>query len=1198
MKTAAEKSSTVSRMPQQQQSSGPFFAKANSGGFFAPAIQPKMRVGQPGDKFEKEADDTADKVMRMPEPAGGSQAGILSRQVDEEQVNKMDNEEVQRQEEEQVQKMEEEEAVQMAEEEEEIQRVEEEESIQRMEEEGLQKMSEEEEHVQRTEKEGEEEIQRMEEEEESVQMMGIDKEEVQRSEEQEIVQKSDKEEVQRQAKEEQVQKMEQEKVQRKGNGTPTVTPSIQSGISNQMTGGQKMGSETQGFMESRFSADFSNVKIHSDNEAAGLSNQLSARAFTYKNHIFFAKNQYQPGTDSGKHLLAHELTHTIQQGASVQRKPTVTTNSPTPQVQRLGISDALDYFADRAYHIPGFRMFTIVLGLNPINMSRVDRSAANILRAIVELIPGGHFITQALETHGVFNDAGAFIERQIATLGMTGSMIRKSIMDFLNSLGWRDIFRLGSVWDRAKRIFTAPISRLISFGKNLVKAVLKMVKDAILRPLAGLAQNTRGYDLIKAILGKDPITGDPYPRTADTIIGGFMKLIGQEEIWNNIKKGNAVARAWAWAQQALAGIMAIVTSIPGRVMATLSSLSWQDVLTVVGIFKKVGGLIFGIVGNFVSWAGRAMWDLLEILFIVVAPGAMPYLKKVKSAFKSILKNPIGFVSNLVKAGKRGFQRFSANIMKHLKKGLLNWLLGSLQGAGIYLPKALSAMEIIKFVFSILNFTWGFIRAKLVKLIGEPAVAALEKGFSVVATLVKEGPAAAWEQIKEMASELKNTFISEIVSFVTTKIVQVAVVKLLSMLNPAGAVIQAIMAIWDSISFFVEKIKQIARVGKTIIDSLANIAKGAIGKAITKVESTLAGMLTLAINFLAKFAKLDKISKVIKNIIDKIRKPISKAVDKVVMWLKNKAKKFIRSAAGVPKDPKERLKVGMQKAVKAVNKFAGKKVGKKLLTPLLGGIKAMYGFQKLEVFEKDKKWWILGEINPKTTTGTKVGVGESSKVLELVGIKLVRRNKTVNDRLLDFDKGKSKGYKFPLQNGTLFIQRIEDLGEERTPTVHLDEEGKLQKGLGKKQTKKLTKDEIMAKYKVSATVADAILARADLAKKFDSVAGNQAHHIIPISALTRSKALQRLVESGWDFNQKINGILLKEGFHGNHPYYTDYAVQQLQNWYTRNKKKTISEIQTFVESTLIPRLTGLISKAKEKYDKGEGNLNDFFRALIA
>ena len=58
-----------------------------------------------------------------------------------------------------------------------------------------------------------------------------------------------------------------------------------------------------------------------------MNNQLSARAFTYQNHIFFSRGQFQPGSSEGKHLLAHELTHTIQQGQAVQRSPQVSTTA-------------------------------------------------------------------------------------------------------------------------------------------------------------------------------------------------------------------------------------------------------------------------------------------------------------------------------------------------------------------------------------------------------------------------------------------------------------------------------------------------------------------------------------------------------------------------------------------------------------------------------------------------------------------------------------------------------------------------------------------------------------------------------------------------------------------------------------------------------------------------------------------------------
>src|SRR4029079_10654575 len=153
-------------------------------------------------------------------------------------------------------------------------------------------------------------------------------------------------------------------------------------------------------------------------------------------------------------------------------------------------------------------------------------TAANFLRALIELVPGGALITQVLDNHGVINEAAEWVEQKGAALGDIGGMIVDGLRRFIDSLSWTDIFNLGDVWDRAKRIFTDPIDRLISFGVGVVSELLDLVKKAILRPLAALAQGTAGYDLLKAILGEDPITGDPVPRTPDTLIGGFLKPIG------------------------------------------------------------------------------------------------------------------------------------------------------------------------------------------------------------------------------------------------------------------------------------------------------------------------------------------------------------------------------------------------------------------------------------------------------------------------------------------------------------------------------------------------------------------------------------------------------------------------------------------------------------------------------------------------
>src|SRR5205814_2185423 len=148
---------------------------------------------------------------------------------------------------------------------------------------------------------------------------------------------------------------------------------------------------------------------------------------------------------------------------------------------------------------------------------------------------------------------------------------------------------------------------------------------------------------------------------------------------------------------------------------------------------------------------------------------------------------------------------------HLRASLIQWLTGSLGGANIYIPQAFEIREIIKFVLSVLGLTWSNVRVKLVKVIGETAVKVLEEGFDIVLTLVTEGPAAAWEKIKEQLTNLREMVIGQVMDFVKERVVQAAITKLLTSLNPAGAFIQAILAIYNTIMFVVDRLKQIGQV---------------------------------------------------------------------------------------------------------------------------------------------------------------------------------------------------------------------------------------------------------------------------------------------------------------------------------------------------------------------------------------------------
>ncbi len=80
--------------------------------------------------------------------------------------------------------------------------------------------------------------------------------------------------------------------------------------------GSPLPGDVRAFMEARFGADLSGVRLHTDSEAAHLSRALSAQAFTHGQDIYLGAGKYDPASTEGQRLLAHELTHVIQQGAA------------------------------------------------------------------------------------------------------------------------------------------------------------------------------------------------------------------------------------------------------------------------------------------------------------------------------------------------------------------------------------------------------------------------------------------------------------------------------------------------------------------------------------------------------------------------------------------------------------------------------------------------------------------------------------------------------------------------------------------------------------------------------------------------------------------------------------------------------------------------------------------------------------------
>ncbi len=158
----------------------------------------------------------------------------------------------------------------------------------------------------------------------------------QRIEEDKLVQ--EKSEIQRmqepEKEEEMVQKMgneeEEETVQAKGNSdNQTASARLSNQIKSKQGRGKKMSNKVRAEMEGSFGRDFSNVNIHTDQDAVVMNKELGAQAFTSGNDVYFNSGKYNPDSSDGKRLLAHELTHVIQQKGDVEK-------SNEPEIQRYG----------------------------------------------------------------------------------------------------------------------------------------------------------------------------------------------------------------------------------------------------------------------------------------------------------------------------------------------------------------------------------------------------------------------------------------------------------------------------------------------------------------------------------------------------------------------------------------------------------------------------------------------------------------------------------------------------------------------------------------------------------------------------------------------------------------------------------------------------------------------------------------------
>jgi hypothetical protein len=274
-----------------------------------------------------------------------------------------------------------------------------------------------------------------------------------------------------------------------------------------------------------------------------------------------------------------------------------------------------------------------------------------------------------------------------------------------------------------------------------------------------------------------------------------------------------------------------------------------------------------------------------VLEAVGGSGVLEILRKAGAAFSAVAKDPVAFLGHLVDALKKGFTQFKDKILEYLKDAVVDWLFGEIASTGLKIPKPFNFAAIVNVILQILGLTYPKLRLRLVKALGgEKPVAYLETAFEIVSTIATKGLAAAWELILQKADNLIGTVLSAIKDWAITKIVTLAVAQLITLFNPAGAIIKAIQLVYETLKVFVEKAKQIAALIGSIADSISAIAAGNIAKAADYIEKTMAKTLPIILNFLAGVIGLGGIGEKIREVIHGIQAKVAAAIDKVLDYI--------------------------------------------------------------------------------------------------------------------------------------------------------------------------------------------------------------------------------------------------------------------------------------------------------------------------
>ena len=578
-------------------------------------------------------------------------------------------------------------------------------------------------------------------------------------------------------------------------------------------------------------------------------------------------------------------------------------------------------------------LLCLIIGKDPLTDEVKRPTGANILNAILGLSEWGLEQKKKMQETGTFNKVAAWIDKGISVFSKAYDMLKAAFRGLWDVISIKALMHPVDTFLKIFDSFYQPVALVGKFFIDAGIAILKIVKDVLFKWISRKGKETRGYYLVTVLISKDPFTGEKVPRTTENLIKGFMLLSeGGEEQFNKMKESGAIANAAARIDAAVATLGFTWAYVKGLFINLWESFSWKDLLLPLLAFAKILGTFKNPIIRLIRFVISIIVALFEVILRMMGfPVDLVFklIDNVKKAWASIKSNPTGFLLNLLRAIKQGFDQFFDNILKHLWEGLKAWLKQELEDGGVPVPTDYSAMGIIRWLLVVLDITMEKIWKKLEERIGKEKVAKIRKLISKAEALYdkaneamefvedvrQRGMEAVVDKIKEKLSNIWDMVLNAVQGFIMEQIINKVTAKLLSMLDPTGimAVINSAIALYKAIQSFFKYLARILAIVNSFVEGIVEICAGNISTAANFLEGSLGRGIPVVIGFLANQVGLN-LSGRIRDVLATVREKVDKGLD----FLIDKLVTLVEKIIGKARELKEKLLsfLGFKKSFKA------------------------------------------------------------------------------------------------------------------------------------------------------------------------------------------------------------------------------------------------------------------------------------------